>query len=232
MTPKQDQIYARGQSKSVAQSARMIISSDDEQDLEYVLPGTFITFRVAHAARAKPKKIASDVVIASQSDEEGTLTGTSSGSATNEERMSGSLGVSWSEKASKSARSLHPPQLYILPCLMRPTVHNPHPVHKLVLLPRLPTSPIGGVSTGNISLFQCNVLNDKGVMTRTLTLEWRVLTGSLPTIPEIHNLFTRHRLEWTARPLGRYSEELVREFYASYIETLRSKIDSWDAPAK
>ena len=66
-----------------------------------------------------------------------------------------------------------------------------------------------------------NFLTDKGVMTRTLTLERRVHTGSLPTMPEIHNLFTRHRLEWTARPLGRYSEEMVQEFYASYVATLR-----------
>ena len=69
-------------------------------------------------------------------------------------------------------------------------------------------------------------------MTWTLTLERWVLTGSLPTMPEIHNLFTRHRLEWTARPLGRHSEELVREFYASYVATLRSQIDRQDAPAK
>ena len=47
--------------------------------------------------------MASGVVTASQSDEERTLTGTPSGSATNEERASGSLGVSWSEEASGSA---------------------------------------------------------------------------------------------------------------------------------
>ena len=51
-------------------------------------------------------------------------------------------------------------------------------------------------------------------------------------MPEIHNLFTRHRLEWTARLLGRYSEEVVREFYASYVATLRSQIDRRAAPAK
>ena len=67
-------------------------------------------------------------------------------------------------------------------------------------------------------------LNDKGVMTWTLTLERRVFTGCLLTIREIRNLFTRHRLEWTTRSLGRYSEELVREFYASYVATLRSQI--------
>ena len=51
-------------------------------------------------------------------------------------------------------------------------------------------------------------------------------------MPEIHNLFTRHRLDWTARPLGRYSEKLVREFYASYVATLRSQTDRRAAPAK
>ena len=79
---------------------------------------------------------------------------------------------------------------------------------------------------------EVKLLNDKGVMTRTLTLERRVLIGSLPTMPQIHNLFTRHRMEWTAHPLGRYSEELVREFYASYVATLRSQIDRWAAPTK
>ena len=49
---------------------------------------------------------------------------------------------------------------------------------------------------------------------------------------EIHNLFSRHCLEWTARPLGRYSEEVVREFYAFYVATLRSQIDRRAAPAK
>ncbi|TMX01174.1 hypothetical protein EJD97_025003 [Solanum chilense] len=41
-------------------------------------------------------------------------------------------------------------------------------------------------------------LNDKRVMTRTLTLERRVLTGSLLMMPENHNFFSEHRLEWTA----------------------------------
>ena len=49
---------------------------------------------------------------------------------------------------------------------------------------------------------------------------------------EIHNLFTRHRLEWTARSLGRFSEEMVREFYASYVATLRSQIEGRAAPTK
>ena len=70
---------------------------------EYVPPGISTPSHIARASRAIPKKVASGVVTASQSYEERTLTGTPSGSATNEERVSGSLGVSWSEKASGSA---------------------------------------------------------------------------------------------------------------------------------
>ena len=51
-------------------------------------------------------------------------------------------------------------------------------------------------------------------------------------MPQIHNLFTRHRLEWNTHPLGHYSEELVREFYASYVTTLRSHIYRRAAPTK
>ena len=51
-------------------------------------------------------------------------------------------------------------------------------------------------------------------------------------MPQIHNLFTRHHIEGIARPLGRYCEEMVREFYASYVATLRSQIDRRAAPAK
>ena len=51
-------------------------------------------------------------------------------------------------------------------------------------------------------------------------------------MPEIHNIFTKHRLEWTARPLGRYSEELVQEFYASYVATVRSQVGRQAAHAK
>ena len=40
MASKQDRIYVRGRSKSVAPYARMVISSDDERDPEYVPPGT------------------------------------------------------------------------------------------------------------------------------------------------------------------------------------------------
>ena len=70
MAPKQDRAYARGRSKSVAPSARLIIGSDDERDPEYVPLGTSAPSRAARAPRATPKTVASGVVTASQSDEE------------------------------------------------------------------------------------------------------------------------------------------------------------------
>ena len=91
IAPKQDRIYARGQSKSVAPFARMVIGSDDERDPEYVPPGTSTPSRAARAPRATPKKVASGIVTAFPSDEERTLTGTPSGLATKEEGASGSL---------------------------------------------------------------------------------------------------------------------------------------------
>ena len=65
MAPKQDRIYARGRSVSVAPSARMVIGSDDERDPEYVPPGTSTPSRAARAPRATAKKVASGVVTAS-----------------------------------------------------------------------------------------------------------------------------------------------------------------------
>ena len=65
MAPKQDRVYARGRLKFVTPSTRLVIGSDDERDPEYVPPGTSTSSRVARAARATPKKVASGVVSAS-----------------------------------------------------------------------------------------------------------------------------------------------------------------------
>ena len=57
MVPKQDRVYARGRSKFVAPSARLVIGFDDEYDLKYVPPGTTTPARAACATRATPKKV-------------------------------------------------------------------------------------------------------------------------------------------------------------------------------
>lgn len=49
---------------------------------------------------------------------------------------------------------------------------------------------------------------------------------------DIHGLFSKQRLDWTARNLGRYNMELVIEFYDSYMTTLQSQIDKRAATAK
>ena len=76
------------------------------------------------------------------------------------------------------------------------------------------------------------LLNDEGVMTRTLIVERRVLTGILHTVHDVHALFTRYRLEWMDRSIRCYNEKVVREFYASYVETLWSSLDRRSNPAK
>uniref|UniRef100_M1DHR8 Integrase core domain containing protein n=1 Tax=Solanum tuberosum TaxID=4113 RepID=M1DHR8_SOLTU len=72
--------------------------------------------------------------------------------------------------------------------------------------------------------------NDKEKMARLITEEHRVLTRSLHTVPDIHRLFKIHKCDWMARDLGTYSEEIVREFYASYAATLRGSIDKRAKP--
>uniref|UniRef100_M1CNU5 Integrase core domain containing protein n=1 Tax=Solanum tuberosum TaxID=4113 RepID=M1CNU5_SOLTU len=67
-------------------------------------------------------------------------------------------------------------------------------------------------------------------MARLITEERRVLTGNLHTIPDIHHLFRLHKCKWMARDPKTYSEEIVREFYASYAATLRGSIDKRSKP--
>ncbi|KAG5615197.1 hypothetical protein H5410_015021, partial [Solanum commersonii] len=69
-----------------------------------------------------------------------------------------------------------------------------------------------------------NMRNNKRKMARLITEERKVLTGSLHTVLDIHRIFNLHRCDWMARDPGTYSEEIVREFYASYVATLRDSI--------
>ncbi|KAG5600404.1 hypothetical protein H5410_031774 [Solanum commersonii] len=61
-------------------------------------------------------------------------------------------------------------------------------------------------------------------MARLITEERRVLTESLHIVPDIHRLLNLHKYDWMARDPGTYSEETMREFYASYAATLRGSI--------
>lgn len=46
------------------------------------------------------------------------------------------------------------------------------------------------------------MMNDKMVMNYLVTIEQRVLIWSLHVVPDVHSLFTRHKLELVARSLG------------------------------
>ncbi len=64
------------------------------------------------------------------------------------------------------------------------------------------------------------MFNKKGVMTGLVIVEWQVLTERLHTISKVHRLYTRHKLEWMARSMGTYCEDMVKDFYISYMATL------------
>uniref|UniRef100_M1DV82 Putative plant transposon protein domain-containing protein n=1 Tax=Solanum tuberosum TaxID=4113 RepID=M1DV82_SOLTU len=67
-------------------------------------------------------------------------------------------------------------------------------------------------------------------MARLVTQKRQVLTRSLHTAPVIEELFWRNIFEWMARSLGTYNAEIVREFYISYVATVRNSIYKWPSP--
>ena len=69
------------------------------------------------------------------------------------------------------------------------------------------------------------MLHYKRVMTRPVTVEWRLITGILHTVPDGNGLFTRHRIELLTKTVGSYREEIMREIYASYVVILRGALD-------
>lgn len=99
MASKLDIVYSRGQCKSVAPSWRLIVSFNDELDLEYVPPCKKTPTPVVRETWGTPKKVALDVVTTSESDEECTLTGTPCRSTLGYEGAYGSKESSGSEYA-------------------------------------------------------------------------------------------------------------------------------------
>lgn len=69
-------------------------------------------------------------------------------------------------------------------------------------------------------------------MTQFVKVDPRFLTRILHTVSKVHRLSKRHRLYCMTPSFGTYSEEIVREFYASYVDTLRGSIDRRSKPVK
>ncbi|KAG5571915.1 hypothetical protein H5410_061681 [Solanum commersonii] len=67
-------------------------------------------------------------------------------------------------------------------------------------------------------------LNGNDRIAQFITKERQILTDILHTAPVIHDLFQRHKCEWMACRRGSYSEEIVREFYVSYVAIIRGSI--------
>ena len=116
--------------------------------------------------------MASGVVTASQFDEERTLTGTPSGSATNEEGASGSLGVSWSEEASGSSEVPAPATAATSASSNEADSSD----STFVAPPQVPTpasdQPNRWCVDGQFQVYSdAKFLTDKRVMNRTQTLE-------------------------------------------------------------
>ncbi|KAG5594111.1 hypothetical protein H5410_035343 [Solanum commersonii] len=74
------------------------------------------------------------------------------------------------------------------------------------------------------------MINNTQKMARLITVERRVLTGSLHVVLDILRLFNLHKCDWIARDPGTYSEKIVREFYAFYAATLRGSISKRSKP--
>ena len=136
------------------------------------------------------------------------MTSSPFGSPTHEEGESGSLGVLWSDKASGSTEFPAPAT-----AAQSSSSNNADSLESTLGSPTRALTPIANQPKRWCVDGQYQVYSDamfcnyKRVTTRTLTLERRVLKGSLFTMQEIDYHFTRHRLEWIARSLHRYSEE-------------------------
>ena len=99
MAPKLDIVSSRGRFNSLAPSQCLISSSDDERDHEYVPPGTQTLTSAARATRGTPKKVAPDIVAASECVEESILNDKQSRSALGSKRAFGYEEVSGSMSA-------------------------------------------------------------------------------------------------------------------------------------
>uniref|UniRef100_M1D967 Integrase core domain containing protein n=1 Tax=Solanum tuberosum TaxID=4113 RepID=M1D967_SOLTU len=206
MIPNKKVIINRGRLKLVAPTLRFIDEDTDRQrDPNYLLTP-------ARTARNQSKKVLLDVVTPSQSNEEDTLIGSLTRSGSGSTTGSSTHEVAASSDEASRSDGIHIPQN-----------DQPDPVDG---------DPNMWYVEGQWQIYRdAKMKNAKEKMARTITEERKVLTESLHTMPDIHQLFQRYKCKWMARDPGTYSEEIVRELYASYAATLRGKIHKNAKPA-
>ncbi|MCE0480734.1 hypothetical protein HAX54_037836 [Datura stramonium] len=69
-------------------------------------------------------------------------------------------------------------------------------------------------------------LNEKGNPSRSIQEEPKIQINNQNEVPELKRIFEGYNMYWMAKTSGKYSMEMVREFYANYYCTLEKKASS------
>lgn len=70
------------------------------------------------------------------------------------------------------------------------------------------------------------------MMTRFVTVERQVLTRSFPIVLEVHRHFNLHEFDRMDIYLDPFREEIIQEFYDSFVNTILGYIVSRSRPDK
>lgn len=76
------------------------------------------------------------------------------------------------------------------------------------------------------------ILNYKGVITWFVIVEHQAFMGSVHTVLEVYILFNPYKFHRMAHYSGYCSEEIFKDFYDSYLATLRGYLDKRERPVK
>uniref|UniRef100_M1DVK8 Integrase core domain containing protein n=1 Tax=Solanum tuberosum TaxID=4113 RepID=M1DVK8_SOLTU len=220
MVPKKQVTYSkRGKSKSVVPTFRLIDKDTDaEKDPTYILPAMRTSPTTPRATQNTSWQVVTDVVTVSHSDEENTLIGSpTSSSFGSEPAHASSFGSGFATGSGSHGQAASSEEA---------TCSREVPVPRNYDRDPMAEEPNRWCVEGQWKIYlDARMQNQKEKAARLIIEERRVLTGILHTILDIHQIFYLHKCDWMARDHGTYSEEIMREFYASYAATLRGTLE-------